>query len=82
MQIQETSRNTLKNSLCTNSNDSRYNILFADCLTVVLESIARVIETQSVLVETYYGPGLLIQLFTVVQKECDRQVRSLNKFKW
>ncbi|XP_026481521.1 conserved oligomeric Golgi complex subunit 4-like [Ctenocephalides felis] len=76
-QIQETSRNTLKNSLCTNSNDSRYNILFADCLTVVLESIARVIETQSVLVETYYGPGLLIQLFTVVQKECDRQVKKI-----
>lgn len=37
------------------STSVRANVYFADTLTVLLESVARIIEIHQPLVETYYG---------------------------
>ncbi|KAH9495947.1 Golgi transport complex subunit 4 [Bulinus truncatus] len=76
-QLSEKADGNLKITLYPDSTDKRAHVMFADALTLLFESIARVVEIHQPLVETYYGPGQLIQLLTILQKECDRQCRKI-----
>lgn len=75
--------------LCTKINDKSLienvpatNITHADQLTHLYESIAKLIDIHQPLIETYYGPGQLISVIEVLQKDCDRQSkRILDDFK-
>ncbi|XP_033839135.1 conserved oligomeric Golgi complex subunit 4 [Periophthalmus magnuspinnatus] len=61
--------------------DKRAPLIFADTLTLLLEGIARVIETHQPIVETYYGPGHLYTLIRHLQEECDKQAQKIvDKF--
>uniref|UniRef100_A0A3Q3MTN4 Conserved oligomeric Golgi complex subunit 4 n=1 Tax=Mastacembelus armatus TaxID=205130 RepID=A0A3Q3MTN4_9TELE len=61
--------------------EKRAQLIFADTLTLLLEGIARVVETHQPIVETYYGPGHLYTLITHLQQECDRQAKKIvDKF--
>ncbi|XP_054626169.1 conserved oligomeric Golgi complex subunit 4 [Dunckerocampus dactyliophorus] len=61
--------------------DKRAPLIFADTLTLLLEGIARVVETHQPIVETYYGPGHLYTLITHLQQECDQQAQKIvDKF--
>ncbi|XP_061670125.1 conserved oligomeric Golgi complex subunit 4 [Syngnathoides biaculeatus] len=61
--------------------EKRAPLIFADTLTLLLEGIARVVETHQPIVETYYGPGHLYTLITHLQQECDRQSQKIvDKF--
>ncbi|XP_062868741.1 conserved oligomeric Golgi complex subunit 4 isoform X1 [Trichomycterus rosablanca] len=61
--------------------ERRAPLIFADTLTLLLEGIARIVETHQPIVETYYGPGRLYTLLTHLQKECDTQTQKVvDKF--
>lgn len=49
----------------------------ADKLAALYESIARLIDTHQPLIETYYGPGHLMVVVNVIQKECDSISRRI-----
>uniref|UniRef100_A0A6G1SN13 Conserved oligomeric Golgi complex subunit 4 n=1 Tax=Aceria tosichella TaxID=561515 RepID=A0A6G1SN13_9ACAR len=49
----------------------------ADKLAALYESVAKLIDLHQPLVETYYGPGHLIVVIKVIQKECDRVSRKI-----
>uniref|UniRef100_A0A3Q4GRZ8 Conserved oligomeric Golgi complex subunit 4 n=1 Tax=Neolamprologus brichardi TaxID=32507 RepID=A0A3Q4GRZ8_NEOBR len=57
--------------------EKRALLIFADTLTLLLEGIARIVETHQPIVETYYGPGHLYTLITHLQQECDRQAQKI-----
>ncbi|CAG5130857.1 unnamed protein product [Candidula unifasciata] len=76
-QLSEKADGNLKIALHPDSSDKRAHVMFADTLTLLFESIARVVEIHQPLVETYYGPGRLFQLLHILQKECDRQARKI-----
>ncbi|KAI8790986.1 conserved oligomeric Golgi complex subunit 4 [Biomphalaria glabrata] len=76
-QLSEKADGNLKITLYPDSTDKRAHVMFADTLTLLFESIARVVEIHQPLVETYYGPGKLFQLLMILQKECDRQCRKI-----
>ena len=58
-QLCETCEKNLREALKTGPNDKRANVLFADTMTLMFESIARVIEVHQPLIETYYGKIVL-----------------------
>ncbi|XP_067651434.1 conserved oligomeric Golgi complex subunit 4-like [Haliotis asinina] len=75
--LSENADNQMKLALHMDSDDKRAKVLFADTITLLFESIARVVEIHQPLVETYYGPGKLLILLKILQKECDRQSRKI-----
>jgi len=80
-EIAKSTNANLKQALQTDVSHSRYNFVFADILTLLFDGIARTIEKQQPLVETYYGPGKLFALMKNIQKECDKQANLiLQKF--
>nr|CAG4646891.1 EOG090X02VY [Megafenestra aurita]SVE92281.1 EOG090X02VY [Megafenestra aurita] len=76
-QITENTSKNFKFSDNGESNNLRANIYFADALTVLLESVARIVEIHQPLVETYYGPGRLLQVVEHLQPECDKQANQI-----
>lgn len=53
--MKEKTLKTIKQGDVGESNNLRANVYYADMLTVLLESVARIIEIHQPLVETYYG---------------------------
>lgn len=81
-EIGKSSKENINCALSLDSSDKRYNVIFADTLTLLFEGLARTVEKQQPLVETYYGPGKLFILVKNLQKECDNQANIiLNHFK-
>ncbi|XP_018565515.1 conserved oligomeric Golgi complex subunit 4 [Anoplophora glabripennis] len=67
----------LKSAISAPLSDKRHGVIYADTLTLLFEGLARVIDTHQPLIETYYGPGRLISAVTILQKECDVQVKRV-----
>ncbi|XP_076331924.1 conserved oligomeric Golgi complex subunit 4 [Tachypleus tridentatus] len=81
-QITEAAQENLKSAQSSDPNEKRANVIYADTLTLLFESIARIVEIHQPLVETYYGHGRLLSVIEILQKECDRQVKKiLDDFK-
>ncbi|UYV63980.1 hypothetical protein LAZ67_2006240, partial [Cordylochernes scorpioides] len=69
LQVADNSQKNLKNAQTTPASDKRANVIYADTLTLLFEGIARIIEVQKPLVETYYDLGdTAQQLFQVYRK--------------
>ncbi|KAF5297668.1 hypothetical protein FQA39_LY11999 [Lamprigera yunnana] len=75
--LRDTAEKNLHAALSTSINDKRYNVKFADTLTLLFEGLARIIDIHQPLVETYYGPGRLMSVASYLQKECDAQVKLI-----
>lgn len=70
----------LKSKIITTQLDQTLNskdIDRADKLSALFEAIAKLIDSHQPLIETYYGPGHLIIVIRVLQRECDRQSRKI-----
>jgi hypothetical protein len=81
-QVIDAANKNLANAQNTDRQDKRYNIIFADTLILLFETIARIIEAHQPLVETYYGHGRMFTFIKNIQKECDKQVvRILGEFR-
>ena len=59
-QLEEASKNNLRQAIETPPGDPRASVIFADTLTLLFEGIARTVEIHQPLIETYYGPGRLL----------------------
>lgn len=77
MQLQKTADKNLHTALNTPLADKRYNVVYADTLTLLYEGLARMIDVHQPLIETYYGPGRLLSVVNILQEECDRQTRRI-----
>ncbi|XP_022912920.1 conserved oligomeric Golgi complex subunit 4 [Onthophagus taurus] len=75
--LEETAQKNLTTALNTPIADKRYNIIYADTLTLLYEGIARMINVHQPLIETYYGPGKLLSAVKILQKECDKQTKRI-----
>lgn len=75
--LQMRAEKELRSSMDQAKADKRMPIAFADTMTVLLETLARVIETNQPLIETYYGFGRLLQVVALLQHECDNEIRKL-----
>ncbi|XP_043471795.1 conserved oligomeric Golgi complex subunit 4 [Leptopilina heterotoma] len=75
--LQETCQKNLKSALDVKSTDKRAPVIFADTITLLFEGIARIVEVHQPIIETYYGPGRLFTSITILQKECDRQIKKI-----
>ena len=54
LQISSKADENMTLALAADSNDRRANVLFADTVTLLFESIAKIVEVHQPLVETYY----------------------------
>ena len=59
------------------SDPARAHVIFADTLTLLFEGIARTVEIHQPIIETYYGPGRLQKVMSMLQSECDRQTDKI-----
>lgn len=59
--------------------EKRLTVAYADTLTSLFENMARVVEVNQPIIETFYGYGKLIQMFVILQNECDLEVKELIK---
>jgi len=71
------SKENLKQALETQPGSKRGNVIFADTLTLLFEGIARIVEIHQPLIETYYGPGRMTMVLSLLQEECDRQADKI-----
>lgn len=56
-------------------------ISFVDIITSLYEFIAKTIESQQTIVETYFGPGFMTKVIGNIQRECDVQAgKVLHQF--
>jgi len=76
-EIAKSSQQNLRQGLNIEPGQQRFNLIFADVLTLLFEGIARTVEKQQPLVETYYGPGKLFTLIKNIQVECDKQMKDI-----
>ena len=77
-----TAEKNLCEAISTQPNDPRYSVIYADTLTLLFEGIARMVEIHQPLIETFYGPGRLITVMSMIQQECDKQsTRVIDKFR-
>ncbi|CAD6216456.1 GSCOCG00004617001-RA-CDS [Cotesia congregata] len=75
--LQETAQKNLRSAFEVKVNDDRASVVYADTMTLLFEGIARIIEIHQPIIETYYGPGKLLKTVTILQKECDRQIKKI-----
>ncbi|XP_040161849.1 conserved oligomeric Golgi complex subunit 4 [Anopheles arabiensis] len=64
----------LRSSMDIAKAEKRAAVAYADTLTILLENIARVIEVNQAIIENCYGPGRLVQICRILQRECDDEV--------
>jgi len=63
--------------------EKRTPVAFADTLMVLFENIARVIEVNQPIIDTYYHPGNLIAMVNILQEECDQEVNpNINQLNY
>ncbi|CAD5213158.1 unnamed protein product [Bursaphelenchus okinawaensis] len=63
------------------TDDKRINVLYADTLTLLLEHIARLIETYQPIIDNFYGPDKLLDLIEIIEVEADKQsIRIISAF--
>ncbi|XP_025831494.1 conserved oligomeric Golgi complex subunit 4 [Agrilus planipennis] len=77
MKLEVTSQKNLKTALNTTVADKRFNIVYADTMTLLFEGIARIVDIHHPLIETYYGPGHLLSALSILQQECDKQTKLI-----
>jgi hypothetical protein len=53
--------------LAGGTDDKRRNVLYSDTLTLLLEGIARLIESHHSLIDNFYGPDKLLDLLEIIQ---------------
>lgn len=75
--LESKSQKELRTSLDMAKAEKRLAIAFADTLTSLLENFARVIEINQPIIESCYGKGYLLQMYEILQKECDKEVKLL-----
>lgn len=76
------SQENLNAAISTIPGDPRGSVIFADTFFLLFEGIARTIEIHQPLIETYYGPGRLTTVLTLLQSECDKQsAKIFNEFR-
>ncbi|XP_055299578.1 conserved oligomeric Golgi complex subunit 4 [Sitodiplosis mosellana] len=76
VKLEKKSQKELRNSLDMAKADNRVAIAYADVLTLLFENFARVMEVNQPIIENYYGYGYLIDLFRILQRECDSEVKK------
>jgi len=64
-------------ALKINPQDRKAKVIFADTITLLFELIAKVIEDQQPLVDTFYGPGQMLKVQKELQAECDSQSKHI-----
>uniref|UniRef100_A0A182RUR1 Conserved oligomeric Golgi complex subunit 4 n=1 Tax=Anopheles funestus TaxID=62324 RepID=A0A182RUR1_ANOFN len=64
----------LRSSMDIAKAEKRTAVAYADTLTILLENIARIIEVNQAIIESCYGPGRLVQICRILQRECDDEV--------
>ncbi|XP_058057832.1 conserved oligomeric Golgi complex subunit 4 [Anopheles bellator] len=72
--LQAKATKELRSSMDIAKAEKRTAVAYADTLTILLENIARVIEVNQAIIENCYGPGRLVQICRVLQRECDDEV--------
>ena len=72
--LQLKAQKQLRSSMDIAKAEKRTAVAYADTLTIILENIAKVIEVNQIIVETYYGHGWMIQICSELQRECDDEV--------
>ena len=77
--VADAARENLKQAVDTTgqTDPARANVIFADTLTLLFEGIARTVEIHQPIIETYYGPGRLLKVMSMLQSECDRQTDKI-----
>lgn len=74
--LEKKSQKELRTSLDMAKAENRVAVAFADVLTLLFENFARVMEVNQPIIENYYGHGYLIDLFRILQRECDKEVKK------
>uniref|UniRef100_A0A182NGK8 Conserved oligomeric Golgi complex subunit 4 n=1 Tax=Anopheles dirus TaxID=7168 RepID=A0A182NGK8_9DIPT len=72
--LQAKAAKELRSSMDIAKAEKRTAVAYADTLTILLENIARVIEVNQAIIENCYGPGRLVQICRILQRECDDEV--------
>uniref|UniRef100_A0A182P685 Conserved oligomeric Golgi complex subunit 4 n=1 Tax=Anopheles epiroticus TaxID=199890 RepID=A0A182P685_9DIPT len=72
--LQAKAAKELRSSMDIAKAEKRAAVAYADTLTILLENIARVIEVNQAIIENCYGPGRLVQICRILQRECDDEV--------
>lgn len=81
LKLEKKSQKELRTSLDMAKAENRVAVAFADVLTLLFENFARVMEVNQPIIENYYGHGYLIDLFRILQRECDSEVkRTIAEF--
>lgn len=81
LKLEKKSQKELRTSLDMAKAENRVAVAFADVMMLLFENFARVIEVNQPIIENYYGHGYLIDLFRILQRECDSEVkRTIAEF--
>lgn len=67
----------LRTSMDVAKAEKRMAVAFADTLTSLLENFARVFKVNQPIIESCYGTGYLLNMYEILQVECDKEVRNL-----
>lgn len=74
--LQQKAQKELRNSMEVAKAEKRTHVAFSDTMTILLESICRVMEVNQPILEVCYGNGYLLNMAKILQLECDQEVRQ------